>query len=93
MPPAAPVNFQLVSNNTTANNYSVVFVWEHETPSLLSNYSIAISPTPLLPTVIVAPTRRRVTLAYSTEYRVEIIAVNCGGNSEPYVNHISYGKY
>ena len=93
-PPPAPSHFRVTSNRSTNYNYSIMFRWDHEKPNIVENYTVTVSPAPLSEPAMSEVTSRswRITLAYFTVYSIEILAVNCGGNSTPIRNSISYSK-
>ena len=88
----------------TNSNLTVTFVWDGPQGSgpeaIVDMYAITIYPAPLSPAYVrimipMYPQSFDATLRYNTMYRAEITALNCAGESEPFIypGIIEYGTY
>ena len=67
--------------------------WTSSNATMVENYIITISPpTEETSTLITSNTSIEVPLHYNQEYNINVIAMNCAGNSTPVKTNIRRGK-
>ena len=89
-----------LTNDTYHSSFEVIGTLDWDPPlgsgpeAIVDNYILSFSPTPIhqLATINLPSGPVRVILSYDVHYNINLTAVNCAGESEPFILNVTFSK-